>query len=143
MSAKIETCNGHRVHDSLPSGFSYANDLQSDEYNRTGSVNGAAKVIYVRGYTEGNVRLPYLNLAVRLRPPMSIDDVRSNIGAAGMLDAAQYRTEYEKGWARAKRTDEYPSGGSGALEDGYLDQAAGRPKWHLAHCTDHDHCGEG
>jgi hypothetical protein len=31
-------------------------------------------------------------------------------------------------------------GASDATYDGYLDQAAGRPKWHLRDCPDHDRC---
>lgn len=137
-----ERIHGHKVHDRLPSGFSIANGLQETEYNVSGSVHGAAKVCFVsRMASLGNMDFPVTDLAVRLRPPRTLEDIRSNLGVRGMLDAVQYRLEYEKGWARAKRTSEYPSG-SYAQEDGYLDSAAGRAKWHLTYCSNHDACGE-
>lgn len=58
----------------------------------------------------------------------------------------EYRKAYERGWRAAQRST------GTALEaadlrreldawyDGYHDYAAGRDKWHLAHCTDHDNC---
>jgi hypothetical protein len=35
------------------------------------------------------------------------------------------------------------AGTSHAWDDGYLDRAAERTKWHLTWCLDHDTCGEG
>lgn len=62
-------------------------------------------------------------------------------------DLAWYRKEYAAGYATAQRTSEsrkYNSGEySWAWEDGYLDAAAGRGRWHLAHCPNHDECGWG
>lgn len=59
----------------------------------------------------------------------------------------EYRREYEAGWrasARASGSGKYDSGNyTYAWEDGYLDRAAGRKKWHLLRCPDHDRCGEG
>jgi hypothetical protein len=58
----------------------------------------------------------------------------------------EYRKAYERGWRTSMRMAD------GALEraddrnepdawyDGYHDAAAGREKWHLATCTDHDNC---
>jgi hypothetical protein len=63
-------------------------------------------------------------------------------------DTPQYRKAYERGWQTNER------GADGALDradfrkepeawfDGYYDAGAGRDKWHLLHCPDHDACGE-
>lgn len=62
----------------------------------------------------------------------------------------QYVKDYRRGWrdsARHGRTGAetaFQRGeGSGAYDDGYLDQAAGRKKWHLAHCDVHENSSEG
>lgn len=115
---------GHKIHETLPDGFSYADLLQIDSFMATGSVDGAAKVCLVAGAVE----LP--RLAVRLRPP--------------------------PGWRQSWR-DDYKSGWEDGLDEidlhddldsswwyyvaGYRDAAAGRMKWHLAYCADHDACG--
>lgn len=58
-----------------------------------------------------------------------------------------YIKEYNAGWATAGRTsdsEKYNSGNySWAWEDGYLDRAAGREKWHLLACERHDNSPEG
>lgn len=54
----------------------------------------------------------------------------------------KYRAEYEAGWTTAGRTSDSSKYGSGgytwAWEDGYLDRAAGREKWHITRCPLHD-----
>lgn len=67
-----------------------------------------------------------------------------------------YEEAYAKGWASSarggslERCEDRFSGdvrvGPGALDawmDGWLDYAAGREKWHLRDCPDHDTCGQG
>lgn len=58
---------------------------------------------------------------------------------------AAYQREYEKGWRCTNFEDgPFQTGtGSDAFEDGYLDQAAGREKWHLARCPNHDNTPDG
>lgn len=136
----------HRVHDRVPSGFALANEQQADEFEFSGSVHGASKVclVDIGGSTE---------LAVRLRPPRSLEDIRSPLGleAARKHDFGWYVDQYNLGWqasTRVSRTGQPSEAwGSGttnyAWDDGYLDHAAGRPKWHLTYCRDHDTCGEG
>lgn len=141
------------IHDTLPSGFAYANESQAEEFTKTGSVHGASKVALVRaGYEiDGS---PRTDLAVRLRPPRTFLDIRSGLGRraaiARRLCATKtvkwYIAEYNNGWQAAKQSFSaaWDSGQtSAAWDDGYLDQAAGRPKWHLTYCIDHDNCGEG
>lgn len=73
------------------------------------------------------------------------------------IPLSDYRKAYNRGW-RHSSTDKhsldnnpYPwmpnvAIGSGvnamndAWEDGYLDYAAGREKWHLLRCLDHSNC---
>lgn len=54
-----------------------------------------------------------------------------------------YRRDYNRGWqssARGGSLDAADSRGEpDAWYDGYMDMAAGRPKWHFATCTDRDH----
>lgn len=65
-------------------------------------------------------------------------------------EAAEYDKEYRAGWrasVRVGRTGQtskaFDSGEtSDAWDDGYHDHAAGRAKWHLRDCPDHDTCGE-
>lgn len=123
------------VHPNLPSGFTYANEIQARAFEETGSVHGASKVAIV---DEG--RGPWL--AIRNRPPRSLDDVLSSLGKGSVRDVAEYVSEYNKGWRAADRAADFPSG-TYAFDDGYLDRAAGRAKWHLTYCADHDECGEG
>lgn len=142
------------IHDALPSGFALANRLQVDEYERTGNVHGASKLCLVDlAAFEGRT-----GLAVRLRPPRRWGDVISPIARSEAFrrgiallpettDALEwYVTGYNRGWAAGKRSGHsrvWNSGHSSApFEDGYLDAATGRPKWHNTYCTDHDNCGE-
>lgn len=60
-----------------------------------------------------------------------------------------YRRDYERGW-RYSSTSPGPSldhldakGASAAEEDGYMDYATGRRKWHLAFCDCPEHEGLG
>lgn len=65
----------------------------------------------------------------------------------------QYVRDYRRGWrdsqriARGAGETAFQAGtGSHAYEDGYLDHAAAREKWHLAYCTAHSNdsggCGQ-
>lgn len=137
-----------KIHDTLPNGYAYADAMQTEHYSVTGSVNGASKVCYVR--TAGD----QVDLAVKLKPPTSLDDIRSNLGrraalaeyAGGGQQALDwYVAEYRRGWAASRRqsTAEFDTGyTSHAYDDGYLDASAGRMKWHLTYCLNHDECGE-
>jgi hypothetical protein len=112
----------HKIHEKLPDGFHFADPLQIDSFEATGSVNGAAKVCLVAGAGE----LP--RLACRLRPPFdwSSDDIE----------------DYKDGWADARAAwplDEVAT----PYAMGYRDAAEGRMKWHLAYCTDHTEGGCG
>jgi len=55
-----------------------------------------------------------------------------------------YRAAYQRGWLAARRVGALERaddrGEPDAWYDGYLDNAAGREKWHLATCADHDNC---
>jgi hypothetical protein len=61
----------------------------------------------------------------------------------------EYRRDYLAGWRasdRAKdgtleRADDRNA--SAGWYDGYLDRAAGREKWHIPRCPNHDTCGQG
>lgn len=150
------TITEHKIHDSLPSGFVYADTLQVAQFYTTGFVHGASKVCLVR--TKGD---PYSDeLAVRLRPPRTLNDIRSPLGrraaaAQSTLNLTEvadwYIAQYNLGWQASTRvgrtgqsSEAWESGfTNNAWDDGYLDQAAGRPKWHLTYCADHDECGEG
>ena len=62
----------------------------------------------------------------------------------------QYVRDYRRGWrdsariARGAEETAFQTGaGSHAYEDGYLDHAAERKKWHLAHCDLHENSSEG
>ena len=131
----------HTIHPTLPSGFSYANEQQRQQYEVTGFVNGASKVCLI----ESDDPLPYPNLAVRLRPPRTLEEVRGRDWKK-VTDVEQYRKDYNAGHAAGRRgssTTWGNGGGSHAWDDGYLDASAERAKWHLTYCTDHDNCGEG
>lgn len=146
------TATEHRIHDSLPSGFHFADQHQAEDYAEIGSVNGASKVCLV--HTEDGPRL-----AIRLRPPRTLDDIEGDLGHRAALlhsndpkQAAEwYVAQYNLGWQASTRvgrtgqdSEAWDSGStSPAWDDGYLDHAAGRPKWHLTYCVDHDTCGEG
>lgn len=125
----------YQIHETIPSGFSYADELQVIAFENTGSINGASKVCLVK--TTGVPRL-----AFRPRPPHLLKNVESFLGRNSVKTIDEYRAEYERGWRNARRSSYMPSG-SQAHDDGFLDGATGRPKWHLAHCTNHDECGEG
>ena len=77
------------------------------------------------------------------------------------ITLAAYRKAYNRGWRHSATSrhsldnNPYPwvpkadpsntahtvaNGLNNAWEDGYLDYAAGREKWHLLHCEDHDNC---
>ena len=115
----------HKVHDSLPEGFSFADRLQVASFMATGSIPGASKVCLVAGAGD----LP--RLATRLRPPRDWDDV--------------WRQNYKDGWRDGKSLTprEYTGGDlDTTYAAGYRDAAENRMKWHLAHCSDHgDHEG--
>lgn len=129
----------HTIHDRLPSGFTFANEPQAEAFAATGSVNGASKVCLVR--TDDGERV-----AIRMRPPRTMADVVS-IGRKTTDDVEAYKREYNAGWAASGRPGDSAAWNSGntshAWDDGYLDRAAGRAKWHLTWCLDHDICGEG
>jgi hypothetical protein len=62
-------------------------------------------------------------------------------------DTPQYRRHYERGWRASGRPDAVAPldaadarGEPDAWYDGYHDRAAGREKWHLLRCPDHDNC---
>jgi hypothetical protein len=148
----------HHVHKTLPSGFVWANNLQTAEYNETGGVRGAGKVVFVEGETPGTV-----NLAVRLQPPerwsfIVSEAARRQAGQTGFVVGnpdnrealAWYVREYNLGYraaARASDSKVFEEGaGSIPWNEGYMDRAAGRAKWHLTYCTNHDNtkagCGD-
>lgn len=125
----------------IPSGFARVDQHQLAEFQESGFITGASKVTVVDG-----------EVFARLRPPRSIEDVRSNLGRRHSLmfgagaPLAYYVTQYNRGWAAARRGSdtEFASGYTNfAYDDGYLDAVAGRMKWHLTYCADHDTCGEG
>jgi hypothetical protein len=60
----------------------------------------------------------------------------------------EYRRSYGAGWrysqtanANLDYADATGRSANQAWMDGYMDGAAGREKWHLLHCPDHDACG--
>lgn len=122
----------------IPNGFTRADIMQERVYNEKGHVPGAAKLLEVDGALLVRLAPPKYD-ATLTRRPLIREALRGKRGAEAL---AWYRDEYEKGWRAASRSSEFPSG-THAFDDGYLDRAAGRPKWHLAHCLDHDECGEG
>jgi len=151
----------HKIHDEMPSGFHWANDLQVDQYNATGSVRGAGKVVFVR-HPDTDEPLEdereEVGLGVRLEPPHRWSHVvsplaRAYAGRHGFVvsnpDNAEalnwYVAEYNLGFRHGRRayagTFE-TSATSAAYDDGYLDGRQGRGKWHTTYCTDHDACGE-
>lgn len=167
----------HNLFDYLPSNFGYANPQQAEEYAQTGAVTGASRVIFVvdqdalqvetdflmlagdkahsRVFYENEARERIRALAIRLRPPCSLDEIKSTLGkrvaleeyaGSGHQALAWYIQEYSRGWSAGKRGSgkEFATGYTNhAYDDGYLDATAGRIKWHLTYCTDHDNCGEG
>ncbi len=137
------TTESFPIHDRIPSGFTYANEMQVEEYNRTGgSINGASKIALVKGqYDDEDARI-----ALRFRPPRSLEDVASHLGRQAVITVADYIAQYNAGYKAASRdySAAWDSGTtSHAWDDGYLDRATRRPKWHLTYCLDHDNCGEG
>lgn len=137
------------IHDRLPSGFSFADHLQRAAFERGDFVPGARKIALVRVAGEAT-------LVVRLGPPTNTGRLlgralirvaaqQAGIGEDRLLD--WYIREYNAGWAAGRRggdSSKWDSGySSHAWDDGFLDAVAGRPKWHLTHCADHDECGEG
>lgn len=59
----------------------------------------------------------------------------------------EYVRDYTRGWVASSRpgvSAEWDEGsGSAAFDDGYMDRAATREKWHLAWCDMHDNGGAG
>lgn len=63
-------------------------------------------------------------------------------------DTPAYRKSYEAGWRYSQRpsasldyADRTGKSRDTGWMDGYLDLAAGRPKWHRLNCKDHGpHC---
>ncbi len=61
-------------------------------------------------------------------------------------DSKQYRTDYNRGWSSSRnaagldRADADGRSSITAWMDGYLDEAAGREKWHRLNCQDHGSC---
>lgn len=57
----------------------------------------------------------------------------------------EYVRDYNRGWAASGRrtvSSEWDAGyGTVGFDDGYMDRAASREKWHLAWCDDHGECG--
>lgn len=57
-----------------------------------------------------------------------------------------FKREYNNGWKASAQPGDSAKWNSGMTSDawdsGYLDYAAGRAKWHLLNCPDHDTCGE-
>ena len=169
----------YQIHDSLPSGFQYADVHQAAQFDKSCSVNGAAKVCLVRADAdeiEHEARILELagphtfptsyfrelaerataRLAVRLRPPRSWADVdrpliRQAANERGLTCPTErlkwYIAEYNAGYKAASRSGDSTAWERGytshAWDDGYLDRVAGRMKWHLTYCIDHDTCGEG
>lgn len=135
------------IHTSLPSGFAFANQQQAAQYAETGAVNGASKLSLVE--TADGV-----TVAVRLGPPKYDRTltrraiIREALHGRTGADALDwYKGEYNAGFAAGKSgrdSRKWQDGSaSHAWDDGFLDGAAGRPKWHLTHCANHDTCGEG
>lgn len=58
------------------------------------------------------------------------------------LTRAEYNRLYNNGWRASANAGGLDGDHPEAWEDGYLDYAAGRDKWHLRDCPDHDTCGE-
>lgn len=122
------------IHETLPSGFHFADRLQVEAFEATGSIQGASKVAFVRvmgnepDKSEGRTAL-----ATRLRPPRYWPDA--------MILA--YKAGWKAGRAGAPVTMRDVQ--SEPWAQGYRDAAENRMKWHLAYCEDHgDHesgCG--
>ena len=74
---------------------------------------------------------------------------RPVIANATPAELAAYKADYNRGWAASGRASDGAlsradaRGEPHAWYDGYADLAAGRAKWHLLRCPDHDACGEG
>lgn len=137
----------NKIHTSLPEGFHWADVNQTASFLATCSVPGASKVAVV-AVPVVDLEIEEYRLAVRLRPPFKVEHVTRraliahNALALGMLPGEVlpwYLREYREGWnAHKKEPDLERSGTSHAFDDGYLDHQAGRPKWHLTWCEDHD-----
>lgn len=79
-----------------------------------------------------------------LKPPKTDEDVLACMNGTERAREVHahgvewYAREYRSGWAAAQRGGvprKWDEGtASYAWEDGYLDAAAGREKWHLAYC---------
>ena len=83
----------------------------------------------------------------RRRVPASAEIAEHPKTAAARYVAAngieEYRRMYTKGWT-TKASDAYLEEAGlfedDAFQDGYLDRAAEREKWHLSRCGDHQYC---
>ena len=160
----------HTIHDSLPSGFDFADEHQTESFTRSGSIHGASKVCLVRaddhavkaeadilqasgpdefprGYYEHLAVQNTARVACRLRPPRSLDDLESTLGLSAVETIEQYVLDYNAGWTAAGRKGEQAAWDSGntpfSWDDGFLDRIAERPKWHTAYCENHTECPEG
>lgn len=83
---------------------------------------------------------------VVLRPPKTFEEIQSRLGRLNLDRIEQYVDLYNAGFAAGgrPRSARWATGNTPyAWDDGYLDRKAERPKWHTAHCTDHDNCPEG
>lgn len=111
---------------------------------------------FPRGYYEHLATERTARLAVRLGPPRKLSSVthrgliRNDLQGRGLegdeATLAWYVEQYNLGWAAGRRgtSDRFATGYTPhSWDDGYLDAAAGRPKWHVTHCANHDECGEG
>lgn len=143
----------YQIHDGMPSGFSYADVHQTEQFEDRGVVNGASKVCLVRSLDPA---LPDTVVAVRLHPPKNFDSLTrrralirvasEEAGVSGDEGLEWYKREYNAGFAAGKRghsTIWENGGGTHAWDDGFLDARSDRPKWHLSHCVNHDTCGLG
>lgn len=72
-------------------------------------------------------------------------EVTNKISLGGLYAARHgmdaYVREYNAGWAASRRPGDSEKWNNGtstdAWDDGYLDYAAGREKWHLTRCPQH------
>jgi len=134
-----------RLHAALPSGFWFADEAQTEQFEARGIVNGASKVCLVDlGGDEPR-------LALRLHPPKNFDslirrhpligDAAREAGVSGEAGLSWYKDQYNAGYAAGKRGSSLHPSTTHAWDDGFLDARHDRPKWHLSHCVDHDNCG--
>ena len=138
----------HTIHDSLPSGFAYADASQASEYAASGFVSGAMKVCFVRaaddvihdeadllqiggpdefprGYYEHLATRNTARLVVRLRPPFKVEQVsRRALIANNMLSLGILPGEAVDWYVR-----EYNNGWQAARRSGDLDRSDTSHAW--------------